>query len=492
MTFNSLSFLIFFPLVAAAYFLLPHRFRPLLLLAASMYFYSVFVPWYLLVLFFLIVVDYAMGLMIEGRAGQARKAYLFASIAANLGALFVFKYVNFFNETIRQLAAFFDFHYSFTVFSLLIPIGLSFHVFQSLSYVIEVYRAKYPAERNFLIYALYVMFFPQLMAGPIERPQHLLPQFREVHPFDAGRVSNGLKTMLWGFFKKLVIADTAAIAVNHVYANLHMASGPLLVVITILFAYELYGDFSGYSDIAIGSARVLGFDLVQNFNRPYTATSIPEFWRRWHMSLSSWLRDYLYYPLAFSFRKPSRITVYVSLLVTFLAIGLWHGPNWTYVLMGGLHGAYLVLSDWSKSWRKALVAMARLEKFPRWHRGLRIVITFTLVSASWILFRAQNLSDAWFLFSHISAGFSRIGDSAFLQSAVFSESALGMPAVKLLVLVASILLMHMVETAQAEEVSPDVVAAQPIWLRWGVYYAVIFAILLFGAFGSQTFIYFQF
>ncbi len=270
MLFNSISFLIFFPIVVAGYYLLPHRFRTLWLLLASCYFYMAFVPKYILILFFLITIDYFLGIQLEKVANRKRLFFLIISIIANLGTLFIFKYFNFFNVNVAALAQFLHWNYSYSVLQIILPLGLSFHVFQSLSYVIEVYRKKFTAERNYLTYALYVMFFPQLVAGPIERPQHLLPQFKLEHNFDAHKARLGLERMLWGFFKKLVIADQIGLIVNFMFLHLPV-DGPSLIVLAILFTYQIYCDFSGYCDIAIGAALVLGFDLTENFNRPFSS-----------------------------------------------------------------------------------------------------------------------------------------------------------------------------------------------------------------------------
>ncbi len=297
MLFNSLEFVIFFPVVTLLYFLLPHRFRWLHLLAASCVFYMFFIPAYILILAFTIVIDYFAGILIENARGKSRKIFLATSLAANIGVLFVFKYYNFFSENLAQIASLLNVEYALPALSILLPVGLSFHTFQAMSYTIEVYRGNQKAERHFGIYALYVMFYPQLVAGPIERPQSLIHQFYERHDFDSNRVSNGLKLMLWGLFKKIVVADNLAVFVDAVYNQPRAWDGVNLIIATIFFAFQIYCDFSGYSDIAIGAAEVMGFKLMTNFNRPYHSKSISEFWKRWHISLSTWFRDYLYIPL---------------------------------------------------------------------------------------------------------------------------------------------------------------------------------------------------
>ena len=300
MLFNSINFLIFFAIVVALYYVIPKSWRWVLLLVASCYFYMAFIPAYILILFYLVVIDYVMGRLIERTEGGWRKRFLIISIIANVGTLFFFKYFNFFNANAAYLAGVIHWNYPLWILQIALPLGLSFHTFQSLSYVIEVYKKRYPAERHLGIYALYVMFFPQLVAGPIERPQQLLPQLHSLGDFNEARITDGLRIMLWGFFKKVVVADTLGSVVDSIYGNLHTVSGASLALVMVAFALQLYGDFSGYSDIARGTAKVFGVDLVNNFNLPYFSRSITDFWRRWHISLSSWFRDYFYQPLAFS------------------------------------------------------------------------------------------------------------------------------------------------------------------------------------------------
>ncbi len=297
MSFISLQFFYFFVLVTGCYFVLPQKYRWILLLGASCYFYMVFVPKYILILGFTIVVDYFAGIAIENATGKRRKLFLVCSLVANIGVLAVFKYYNFLNNNLSFLLHDMGMKDPIPVLSILLPIGLSFHTFQAMSYTIEVYRGNQKAERHFGIYSLYVMFYPQLVAGPIERPQNLLHQFREKHSFDYDRVISGLRLMLWGYFKKTVIADRVGLIVDKVYSDPHHFNGIALTLATIFFAYQIYCDFSGYSDIAIGAARVMGIKLMYNFKSPYHSKSIAEFWTRWHMSLSTWFRDYLYIPL---------------------------------------------------------------------------------------------------------------------------------------------------------------------------------------------------
>ncbi|MBA3733386.1 MBOAT family protein, partial [Patescibacteria group bacterium] len=306
MTFTSIAFVIFIILITFFYYISPAKFRWLILLIGSCYFYMAFVPKYILILFVLIIIDYVLAQKIESSLGTKRKIFFIGSLVSNIGLLFVFKYFNFFNENILNLAHLLHWNYSIGTLSLILPLGLSFHTFQSMSYIIEVYRGNYKAEKHLGIYALYVLFFPQLVAGPIERPEHLLPQLKKDIPFEFSNIVIGLRLMLWGFFKKLVVADRLAISVTYVYAHISNVSGLSIVITIIFFAFQLYADFSGYSDIARGSAKLLGIDVIRNFNQPYFSKSVAEFWRRWHISLSSWFRDYFYFPLVYSRKQTTR------------------------------------------------------------------------------------------------------------------------------------------------------------------------------------------
>ena len=402
MLFNSIEFALFFPIVTAIFFLSPQRWRVSWLLAASCFFYMAFIPAYIAILFVTILIDYVAGMYIEKVAGRKRTALLCVSIVSTCSVLFAFKYLNFFTSSFVGTASLFGWHIPHAAVSIILPIGLSFHTFQSLSYVIEVYRGTQRAERNFIVYATYVMFFPQLVASPIERPQNLLHQFREWHAFDYTNVTSGLKRMAWGFFKKLVVADRLALYVNDVYAAPRHYNGLQLTIATFFFAYQIYCDFSGYSDIAIGAAQVLGFRLMENFRTPYYSRSVSEFWSRWHISLSTWFKDYLYIPLG-----GSRVNVgrhIANLLLTFAISGLWHGANWTYVCWGCLNGLYLVSGWLTKDWRNRFFSLIGLQQNTLVRKAIMQLSTFSLICLAWIVFRAQNLSDAAYVITHLASG----------------------------------------------------------------------------------------
>ncbi len=478
MLFNSIDFLIFFPVVTILYFLLPHRFRWIWLLGASAYFYMAFIPYYILILLLTITVDYIAGIQIARSEGKRRKRFLAASIVANVGILFFFKYFNFFSDNLHQLSNFLHWNYPIGHLGIILPIGLSFHTFQAMSYTIEVYRGHQEPERNFGIFSLYVLFYPQLVAGPIERPQNLLHQFYEPHRFDYARVTSGLKRMAWGMFKKVVIADRLAVFVDAVYNNPGEHSGFPLLIATYFFAFQIYCDFSGYSDIALGAAQVMGFKLMENFNRPYFSKSIAEFWKRWHISLSTWFRDYLYIPLGGN-RVP-RWRWYMNLFTVFLVSGFWHGANWTYIIWGALHGFYLVFGIWSYGIREKIITALGLGRSRRLLRWIRIVITFHLVTFAWIFFRANSLANARYIVSNIfklrlsDTGIDIIGPDEFV------------------VAILAIIFMETIHSYQRRGSLKEMLSARPAAIRWLVYYAIIMAIILFGHFTSHTFIYFQF
>lgn len=486
MLFNSISFLLFFPVTTILYYALPHRVRWVHLLACSCLFYASFVPGYLLILLGVVVIDYLAGLGIERSSGGARRAFLVASIVANVGILALFKYFNFFNGNVRALAGALHWNYPVRDLGWLLPIGLSFHTFQSMSYTIEVYLGRQRAERHLGIYALYVMFYPQLVAGPIERPQNLLHQFREYHPFDADRTFSGLRLMLWGFFKKLVVADRLAPIVDAIYGNPHAYGGGCLLAATYFFAIQIYCDFSGYSDVAIGAARVLGFGLMKNFDRPYAAASVAEFWRRWHISLSTWFRDYLYIPLGGS--RVSRRRWCFNIMAVFLISGMWHGSNWTYLVWGGLHGLLVIASRSTEKWRAAMQRTIGLAVHPAMSRALAVFVTFNLVAAAWIFFRASSIQDAAWIVSHL-------GRRPWLAFPNFSEFPMGIVPFRLSQIrlaLALIMGMWLVEWAASFNQAAEKWSRQPVWVRWPAYYALIVCLLLIGDLGTRTFIYFQF
>lgn len=473
MLFNSIDYLIFLVAVSATFFLTPHSWRWLLLLAASYFFYMSWNAAYLVLILASTSIDYLVGLCLPRIARQHRRWLLLTSLSANLGLLFVFKYWNFFNGSARTASEFFGLRWSVPDIDVLLPVGISFYTFQTLSYTFDVYRNEIRPERHLGRFALYVALFPQLVAGPIERARHLLPQLKNSATLDWARVVSGVQLVLWGLFKKVVIADWLAIYVDAVYGNVGAHEPATYLLATYAFAFQIYCDFSGYSDIAIGSARILGLDLMENFRRPYFSTSITEFWRRWHISLSTWLRDYLYIPLGGNRRGIGR--TYANLLITMVLGGLWHGASWNFVIWGALHGGLLALSRVTLQVRDRIYCRMRIG--PALKNAFRIIITFHLVCIGWVFFRAETLSDATTILTGFLGPFGR----PMLRPDVLGHAALGL------------VVLLMVEVWQ-EKRRPVRWTSLPIsaLVRAGLLYGLLLSIVLFGVETGSQFIYFQF
>jgi len=380
MLFNSLEFLVFFPLVIMLYYALPFGYRWLLLLVASYVFYMWWKAEYALLLLLSTGIDYFAAIALDKTENRTKRKWLLAlSLCSNLGILFFFKYFNFVNTNLGSVSELFGLAYQPSPLDVLLPVGISFYTFQTMSYTIDVYKRNMKAEKHFGYFALYVTYFPQLVAGPIERAERLLPQLHVHHPLSAENISRGLKLIFWGMFKKVAVADNLAPYVNEVFNHPQQYEGLSFMLATVFFSFQIYYDFSGYSDIAIGSARIMGVHLMTNFNHPYFAKSIAEFWRRWHISLSTWFRDYVYIPLG-----GNRNNHYRNILITFLLSGLWHGANWTFIVWGGLHGLYMVVAEKTKSFQHKLIG----------GKAAHVVITYLLVLFAWIFFRANSIGDA--------------------------------------------------------------------------------------------------
>jgi D-alanyl-lipoteichoic acid acyltransferase DltB (MBOAT superfamily) len=473
--------------VVVIYFAIPYRFRWALLLAASYYFYMTTKPGFVVFILLSTFSTYYAGIQMgKAESKSKRKKFLLLSLLFNLGLLFLLKYYNFFKYSFEVLFAHFYIVYKFPAFDVLLPIGISFYTFKSLSYAIDVYRGDKPPERHLGFFALYVAFFPQLLAGPIERATRFLPQLYERFDFDYQRVVKGLRLILWGFFQKMVIADNLATLVDSVYKHPTDSQGLPLLVGTFFFAFQIYCDFSGYSDIAIGAAQVMGFKTMENFNHPYFSKSIAEFWRRWHISLSSWFRDYLYIPMG-----GNRVSVprwYLNLFVVMLICGFWHGANYTFLVWGGLHGFYLIFSILTRSVRDHLARMIGLDRVPKLHSYLKILITFSLVCFAWIFFRADMISDAFNIISNLFSGWGR----AFTVETLGKIPIWGPLKFESVVSLISIGILLSVHVMEERGNIIDRFSEKPVWIRWPVYYFLLLAILLFGNFGAKQFIYFQF
>jgi D-alanyl-lipoteichoic acid acyltransferase DltB (MBOAT superfamily) len=499
MLFNSLPYRVFFPVVVLRYYIFPFRFRWLWLLASSYYFYMCWEARYAALLFASTFATYLGGLGLQRindgqesgghRQGAfGKKAIVALCLAANLGILFFFKYFNFLNRAGASLFDRFSLEWGVPDTNVLLPVGISFYIFQALGYIIDVYRGETKAERHFGKYALFVSFFPQLLAGPIERASKLLPQFEAKTKYSYESTKEGLLLIGFGLFKKVVIADRVAVLVNTVYDNLTAYGGVTLMIATMFFAVQIYCDFSGYTDMAIGSAKVLGYNLSPNFNRPYFARSITEFWRRWHMTLYNWFRDYIYIPLGGS--RVKRWRKYLNLMIVFMISGLWHGAAYHFVVWGLIHGFYSVVGDMTKGIRAKAADFLRVDTESFGHKLYQTLTTFALVCFAWIFFRANGAQNALHIVKNLN-----FNDYYVLFDGSVMDS-LGLDRKEFDVAMFSIIVLFFIDWLGTKI---DIFAAlqkQHLVFRWLVYYILIFYIIIFGSYGSgydaADFIYFQF
>jgi len=420
--------------------------------------------------------------MIEASQGTKRKLYLVLSLVANIGILCVFKYYNFFISNINELGS-----PVLPLLKIILPIGLSFHTFQAMSYTIEVYRGNQKAERHFGIYALYVMFYPQLVAGPIERPQNVLHQFYEEKFFNYDNVVSGLRLMLVGLFKKIVIADRLASFTDPVFNHPSSYTPLALLIATFFFTFQIFCDFSGYSDIALGSARVMGFKLMRNFDKPYHSKSLSEFWRRWHISLSTWFRDYLYISLG-----GNRVSVprwYFNLFFVFLVSGFWHGANWTFIIWGALHGVYLIVEALTSNSPTSVTKALGINKITWLNNTVQVLITFCLVMVSWIFFRANTVGEAFYILKNIPQA---LADIVLVRSHPELLGALPIKNSQVILCFALIVVLEVSHVIEAKIDAEAFFNKQPVYVRWGVYYCILAILFLYGVYEDRQFIYFQF
>jgi alginate O-acetyltransferase complex protein AlgI len=482
MLFNSISFAIFLPIVFCLYWFLfkkSLKAQNILLLIASYFFYACWDWRFLFLLIFSTLLDYYTGIKMSDAENQSTKKFWFwFSISVNLGFLGVFKYYNFFAESFAAAIANLGFQVNPWTLKLILPIGISFYTFHGLSYVIDIYKDRIKAERNFIDYSLFVSFFPLLVAGPIERATHLLPQIQKKRTFDNKGAIDGLRQILWGLFKKVVIADQCAEYANLIFNNSSEYSGSTLVVGAVFFAFQIYGDFSGYSDIALGTARLFGIDLLKNFAFPYFSRDIAEFWRRWHISLSTWFRDYLYIPLGGS--KGGTWMKVRNTFIIFLVSGFWHGANWTFIIWGFLNALYIMPSIIFKTNRNNLDIVAQGKYFPTVKELFAMILTFSLTVFAWIFFRAENLGHA---INYIKGIFSK----SFFAIPYFPGIEL---TPTLLVLLLFFILIEWLGREQNYGIE-KLALRWPTPMRWIFYYAMVFAIFYFAG-AEQEFIYFQF
>lgn len=498
MLFNSLEFLLFFPAVCLCYFIIPHKVRYLFLLVCSYFFYMCWNPEYALLMLTSTVITYASGLMIssaeriedERKQVRRKKIYVALSFTSNLLILFFFKYYGFAAATITRVLGGIGIRATIPAFDVILPVGISFYTFQALSYTMDVYRKEIYAERNFFKYALFVSFFPQLVAGPIERSKNLLIQINEKHKFEFERVRSGLLLMLYGYFQKLVLSEYLGVVVDSVYNNYKSCTGFQLVVATVCFALQIYCDFGSYSNIAIGAARVMGFRLMENFNTPYFAVSVADFWRRWHISLSTWFRDYLYIPLGGN--RKGKVRKWFNLMVVFAVSGLWHGASWHFVMWGVLNGAYQVMGEWLKPVREKVMSILRVDKAVFSHKLGQILTTFVLVDISWVFFRAESFRQGLSILKKMLGG-----GTGYWFTWGDNLKAMGLSLATRNLLIVSLLVLFVADLCKYNKIHLiSWVTKQGVWLRWLIYYAAIFGVLIFGVYGpgydASAFIYFQF
>ena len=480
MLFNSFQFLIFFPIVVLLYYSLPHKWRWLLLLAASYYFYMCWKAEYLILIIFSTMVDYFAGLQMgKTNDKRKRKKYLVISLVMNLGLLFGFKYFNFLNDSMRSLFDSFNVFYDVPAFNVLLPVGISFYTFQTISYSIDIYRGRSEPEKHFGRFALYVSFFPQLVAGPIERSIKLLPQFSKKINLDHGMVLSGLRLMAWGFFKKVVIADRLGMYVSTVFLNPENSYGLDVFLATFLLHIQVYADLSGYTDIARGAARVMGIDLIKNFRNPLFSRSLHDFWSRWHISLTTWFTDYLYIPLGGS--RVLKWRWYYNIFIVFLISGLWHGANWTFVAWGAFHGLVQLLEIWTDKPRKKFFKLIHIDNIDIIKKFLGVTTILSFLSIAALFFGAKSMHDA---FTLISNAFSDLNVNQFVSKVSSNnEYIFGLLLVAFL---------FVVEYYHEKINLFNFIGRLPLLVRMLIYLSGVLFIILFGVFGEQEFIYFQF
>jgi len=495
MQFTSLIFIMFFLIISTIYFIIPNKYRWFWLLICSYLFYMSSDPKYVIFIAASTIIIYFSGLLIENankisnekKSIQIKKILVIASISSNLGILFLFKYYNFFNTSLARVLNIFGISIHMPTFRYLLPLGISFYTLQALSYIIDVYRKDVVAEKNLGKLALFVSFFPQVVAGPIEKSKNMLHQFDEKHVFDYYRVKNGLLLMLWGTFVKIVVSDRLAILVNTVYDNPNNYKGFSILIATVFFTFQIYLDFMSYSDIARGAAEVLGFNITNNFKQPYLANSIKEFWSRWHISLTSWFKDYLYFPLGGNRR--GKLRTYYNIMIIFLVSGLWHGATFNFIIWGGLHGFYQIAAYLLKPLKDKAITTFKIRTKAFSFKFFQVLITFMLVNFAWIFFKAKSFLSAITLIKN-SFYFN---PWTLLDGSIFK---LGLDSKDFLVAIVGIVLVIIVDLIHRKRNLRILLSKQNIIFRWTTYIVVVLIILVLGMYGPgysmQQFIYSQF
>ena len=487
MLFNSLTFLIFLLCILSLYYILPYKYRWYLLLLGSYIFYMAWRVEFIFLILFSSFFNYYIGILIEKYINKSKIVLSFGLII-NFLILFIFKYSIFINHSFMSLYEYFNIPYPIKDFDIVLPMGISFYTFQATSYTIDIYRKRYKTEKNILKVALYIMFFPQLVAGPIERADRLLNQLFINHKFNIYNISTGIKIMLIGYFKKIVIADRVAILVNTVYNSPYDYNGISFIIATIFFAIQLYCDFSGYSDIAIGCAKLFGIDLMENFKSPYFSKSVKEFWTRWHISLSTWFKDYLYIPLGGN--RKGTIRTYFNLMVTFLVSGIWHGANWTFVLWGGLNGFYQIIGAIKNKFFEYIGFNIKNKYINNFLNIFRILITFSLICFSLIFFRANTVKDAFYIVNNLFSDISNISNIQYMYNI---STELGLNIFEILMVTFCIIILIFIEIFEYKQRIYITLNKAPFIIRFIFYYIITIIIITMGVFSNAgQFIYFQF
>ncbi|MCR5672028.1 MAG: MBOAT family protein [Butyrivibrio sp.] len=491
MLFNSLQFLVFFPIVLILFYALPNKLKKYWLLIASYFFYMCWNARYALLLLTSTLVTYISGILIDKWKDDAKKKKLTVafSFVINLLILFFFKYMNFAMDTISGIAGTAGIVLNVPEFDIILPVGISFYTFQALSYTMDVYRGDIYAERDFITYALYVSFFPQLVAGPIERSKNLLKQLNLFLKFDFERAVDGFMIMLWGYFLKVVMADRIAIFVDRVYGNMDKYGGCYLILATVLFAVQIYCDFAGYSTIAVGAAKIMGINIMENFKAPYLSLTVGEFWRNWHISLTSWFKDYLYIPLGGSRKGQAR--KYINKMIVFLVSGLWHGADFSYVVWGGLNGFYQVVGEMLMPVRDKAVKIFGLNRESIGHKVMSTFVTFALVDFAWIFFRAKDMASA---LKAVKSMLTVYNPWVLFDGSVYN---CGLNAKEYWLMIICILVLLWADIRKKKGiVIREVIRKQDPWCRILLLAIFVSFILIFGIWGTgyndTSFIYFQF
>lgn len=487
MLFNSLTFLIFLVCILSLYYILPYKYKWYLLLIGSCIFYMAWRIEFIFLILFSSFFNYYIGLLIEKYEDKS-KTILTTGLIINFVILFIFKYSIFINHSFMSIYNYFNISYPIKDFDIVLPMGISFYTFQATSYTIDIYRKRYKAEKNILKVTLYIMFFPQLVAGPIERADNLLNQLFLNHKFNIYNISMGIKIMLIGYFKKIVIADRIAILVNTVYNSPYDYNGISFIIATIFFAIQLYCDFSGYSDIAIGCAKLFNINLMENFKSPYFSKSIKEFWTRWHISLSTWFKDYLYIPLGGN--RKGIIRTYFNLMITFLVSGIWHGANWTFILWGGLNGFYQIIGDLKNRFLKSINFNIKNKYINSFFNIFRILITFSLICFSLIFFRANTVKDAFYIINNLFSDIQNVNNIQYLYNI---STQLGLNIFEILMATTCMIILFIIEIFEYKQRIYITLNKLPFIIRFIFYYIITIIILSMGVFSNAgQFIYFQF